>query len=219
MSLTDKQWEIAHAIAIDLIKKNPSDRKNSIANEISKIVSYLRTIINRDDTNSRLNTYLTLLVREGDRIGYSNETRGYYESIKDNYSKYFQSDSNPQDILQVLGWVSRLMKYYKNSGVPIGEIPLPTVQSIQVNISTVEDKFKIGEIVEATVIKIDRQHVQSGKKTKLRTIITYQIQGSDCQPDEEVNKQEVNLSIGDEVKVKIEKCQGSCIRKVKRVIE
>jgi len=216
MSLTDKQWEIAHAIAIDLIKNNPSDRKNSIANEVSKIVAYIRTIIDKPDTITRLNTYLALLVKEGDRIGYSNETRGYYKSIKDNFSRYFQSNSNPQDILQVLGWVSRLMKYYKNSGVPIEEISAPVAIVVK---SVVEEKFAVDQIVEATVVTIDEKQVQSGKKTKLRTIITYEVQGSECQPDEEVNKQEVNLSVGDVVKVKIEKCQGSCIRKVKRVIE
>lgn len=78
------------------------------------------------------------------------------------------------------------------------------------------DKFKVGEILEGTVIKIDKKEIQSGKKTKLKTMITYQVEGSDCSPIEEVNKREVNLSIDDIVKVKIEKCQGSCIRKVKR---
>ncbi|QFS51964.1 TIGR03986 family CRISPR-associated RAMP protein [Nostoc sphaeroides] len=74
-----------------------------------------------------------------------------------------------------------------------------------------------GQVVEGTVIKIDRQQVPDGKKTKLKTTITYEIQGSDCPSKEEVNKQEVSLTIGDMVKVKIERCQGTSVRKVKRV--
>ncbi|MBE9235920.1 hypothetical protein IQ227_07715 [Anabaena aphanizomenioides LEGE 00250] len=210
MSLTDGQWEIAHAIAQTLVQEDTD------VNEVGKILAYLRTIIDKSDATSRFLTYLKTLVKDGKQIGHSGKTLGYYRNIEITCSQYFKNNSDPHTILQILGWVSRLMRYYKDAGVPVGEIKVPAVQIAK---PIVEDKFKIGEIVEATVIKIDKQHVQSGKKTKLRTIITYQIEGSDCQPDEEVNKQEVNLSIGDVVKVKIEKCQGSCIRKVKRVIE
>ncbi|WP_413173176.1 hypothetical protein [Anabaena azotica] len=210
MSLTDGQWEIAHAIAQTLVQQDTD------VNEVGKTVAYLRTIIDKSDATSRFLTYLKTLVRDGKQISHSKETPRYYRNIEITCSQYFKSNSDAQTILQILGWVSRLMRYYKEAGVPIGEIKVPAVQIVK---PIVEDKFKIGEIVEATVIKIDKQHVQSGKKTKLRTLITYQIEGSDCQSDEEVNKQEVNLSIGDVVKVKIEKCQGLCIRKVKRVIE
>ncbi|MDB9435286.1 hypothetical protein BMF77_02414 [Dolichospermum sp. UHCC 0315A] len=43
MSLTDKQWEIAHAIAQTLVQEHTD------ANEVSKAVAYLRTVIDQND--------------------------------------------------------------------------------------------------------------------------------------------------------------------------
>lgn len=77
--------------------------------------------------------------------------------------------------------------------------------------------FAEGQEVEAKVINIEKQNVPQGKKIKLRTTITYEIRASDCQSKEEVYKQEVFLSIGDLVKVKIEQVHGASVRKVKRV--
>lgn len=77
--------------------------------------------------------------------------------------------------------------------------------------------FVNGQEVEAKVIHLEKQQVQQGNKTKLKTIITYEIQGSDCKSKEEVNKQEVSISVGDIVTVKIEKAQGTSVRKVKRI--
>ncbi|GAA6618077.1 TIGR03986 family CRISPR-associated RAMP protein [Scytonema sp. NUACC26] len=88
--------------------------------------------------------------------------------------------------------------------------PLQVIEDIKPSI-----KFIEGQIVEAKVIELEKQYVQ-GKKNKLRTIVTYEIQGSESPSKEEVNKQEVSLSVGDIVKVKIERVQGANIRKVKR---
>ena len=44
---------------------------------------------------------------------------------------YFKSNSDASTILQILGWVSRLMKYYNNSGVPMGEITVPTAVVVE----------------------------------------------------------------------------------------
>ena len=96
-------------------------------------------------------------------------------------------------------------------------------QSIPVRQNNISPKLQerqqllIGQEIEAKVINIEKENVNQGKKPKLRTIITYEIQASDCQSKEEIYKQEVSLSIGDLVKVKIEQVQGASIRKVKRV--
>ena len=81
----------------------------------------------------------------------------------------------------------------------------------------VTSKFEEGQEIEAKVIDIDRKEIYDGKKTKLKTTITYEIQGSDCLAKEEVKKREVNLSVGDTVIVKIKKCQGGSIRKVEKI--
>ncbi|AFZ28131.1 CRISPR-associated protein [Cylindrospermum stagnale PCC 7417] len=93
---------------------------------------------------------------------------------------------------------------------------LPTpLQVIQEILPILE--FTEGQIIEGTVTNIEKQSVQDGRRTKLKTTITYEIKGSDCPSKEEVNKQEVTLFIGDIVKVKIEKFQGTSVRRVKRV--
>lgn len=78
-------------------------------------------------------------------------------------------------------------------------------------------QFSEGEVVKATVVEIKREQVQKGKKTQLRTTISYKIAGSDCLSKEEINKQKVTLAVGDIVKVRVIKGQGTSVRKVKRV--
>jgi hypothetical protein len=159
MSLTDKQWEIAHAIAQTLVQEHTD------ANEVSKAVAYLRTVIDKNDATSRFLTYLKTLVRDGKMIGHSKKTSGYYTNIETICSQYFKSNSDASTILQILGWVSRLMKYYNNSGVPMGEITVPTAVVVesarQAEIAKVTEskEFKEGDTIDAKVTKINGNKV------------------------------------------------------------
>ncbi|MEI6442915.1 MAG: hypothetical protein WCO29_07260 [Nostocales cyanobacterium ELA583] len=190
MSLTDKQWEIAHAIAQTLVQENTD------ANEVSKAVAYLRTVIDQNDATSRFLTYLKTLVRDGKMIGHSKKTSEYYSSIETICSQYFKSNSDASTILQILGWVSRLMKYYNNSGVPMGEITVPTAVVVesarQAEIAKVTEsqEFKEGDIIDAKVTKI------SGNR------VSYEILGIIKLTEKEPRKASV-LQEGQIVKVKI----------------
>jgi hypothetical protein len=191
MSLTDKQWEIAHAIAQTLVKEDTD------ANEVSKAVAYLRTVIDKNDATSRFLTYLKTLVRDGKMIGHSGKTPGYYRNIEATCSQYFKSNSDALTILQILGWVSRLMKYYNNSGVPMEEITVPTAVVVesarQAEIAKVTEsqEFKQGDIIDAKVTKIS-----SGSK------VTYEILGV-IKLTEKEPKKASSLQEGQTVKVKI----------------
>jgi hypothetical protein len=190
MSLTDKQWEIAHAIAQTLVKEDTD------ANEVSKAVAYLRTVIDKNDATSRFLTYLKTLVRDGKMIGHSGKTPGYYRNIEATCSQYFKSNSDALTILQILGWVSRLMKYYNNSGVPMGEITVPTAVVVesarQAEIAKVTEsqEFKEGNIIDAEVTKINGNRV------------SYEILGIIKLTEREPKKASV-LQEGQTVKVKI----------------
>jgi CRISPR-associated protein (TIGR03986 family) len=119
---------------------------------------------------------------------------------------------------------TRYMEIERQEAPGIGDAPneykerrvLPTPLQVIKEILPFEE-FTEGQIVEARVISIDKQNIPDGKKTKLKTTITYEIDGSDCLSKEEEKKKEVNLNIGNMVKVKIEKCQGLSVRKVKRL--
>ncbi|HEY9804247.1 MAG TPA: hypothetical protein V6D25_28205 [Leptolyngbyaceae cyanobacterium] len=189
-TLTDTQWEIAHAIALTLVKENTD------VNELGKTVAYLRSIVKQTDATSRFFKYLKTLVSNGRQIGHSKKTTDYYISIDKACSDYLKNISDADSILQILGWVSRLMRYYKDAGVPIGEIPTPTAppaeSARQMEIAKVakSQDFKVDQILDATVTKIN------GNK------VTYEILGTIKLTEKEPKKATV-LTEGHTVKVKI----------------
>lgn len=137
--LTEIQCQIAHAIAQTLVKENAD------VNELSKAISYLRAYANRENAGASFFEYLKMLVRNGSKIGHSRRTPEYYQSLETACSRYLKAYQDDVSVLlQVLGWSSRLMHYYKNAG-PIGEI----------NAFMIE----VGQILEAKVTKINGNKV------------------------------------------------------------
>ncbi len=188
-SLTENQWEIAHAIAQTLVKEQTD------VNELGKAIAYLRNAVNQDrsDANSRFFKYLKTLVGNGRQIGHSGKTTDYYRSIDKACSdclKGFQGDAST--LLQILGWASRLMRYYKEAG-PIGEVVAPVVESArQVEIAKAigSHEFAVGQIVEAKVTAV------KGNK------VTYEILGTIRLTEKEPKKAQ-SLSEGQTVNVEI----------------
>lgn len=158
MTITDKQWEIAHAIAQTLVKEDTD------VNELGKAIAYLRSIVNETNASVKFFTYLKTLVRDG-RLGHSGKTPVYYRNIESTCSDYLKTITDATTILQVLGWVSRLMRYYKDGGVPIGEIAPPTTLTVesarQQEIAKVMESqnFQVDQILEAKVTKISGNRV------------------------------------------------------------
>ena len=152
-SLTENQWEIAHAIAQTLVKEQTD------VDELGKAIAYLRNAVNQNqaDATSRFFKYLKTLVGNGRQIGHSGKTTDYYRSIDKACSdclKGFQGDAST--LLQILGWTSRLMRYYKEAG-PIGEVVTPVVESArQVEIAKAigSHEFAVGQLVEAKVTAV-----------------------------------------------------------------
>ncbi|MEG3898257.1 MULTISPECIES: hypothetical protein [unclassified Microcoleus] len=201
-SLTEKQWGIAHAIAQTLVKEQTD------VNELGKAIAYLRNAVNQNqaDANSRFFKYLKTLVGNGRQIGHSGKTTDYYRSIDKACSdclKGFQGDAST--LLQILGWASRLMRYYKEAG-PIGEVLTPVVESArQVEIAKAigSHKFAVGQIVEAKVTAV------KGNK------VTYEILGTIRLTEKEPKKAQ-SLSEGQTVKVEIlDLKEDGSLRKVK----
>jgi hypothetical protein len=188
-SLTDNQWGIAHAIAQNLVKEQTD------VNELGKAIAYLRNAVNQNqaDATSRFFKYLKTLVGNGRQIGHSDKTTDYYRSIDKACSdclKGFQGDAST--LLQILGWASRLMRYYKEAG-PIGEVVTPVVESArQVEIAKAigSHEFAVGQIVEAKVTAV------KGNK------VTYEILGTIRLTEKEPKKAQ-SISEGQTVKVEL----------------
>ena len=94
----------------------------------------------------------------------------------------------------------------------------PFLSPINSNLpENISQKFSQGQEVDAQVIDIEPKSIQKGNKTEPMTIITYQIQGSDCKSTEEIRKHEIDLQLGMTVKVRIDKVKNNNVRRVKRV--
>ncbi len=189
-SLTNTQWEVAHAIAKTLVKEDTD------INELGKAIAYLRSIVHETNAHTKFFTYLKTLVSNGRQISHSNQTPKYYRNIESTCSDYLKTVADAQTILKILGWVSRLMRYYKDGGVPIGEIAPPTALPVesarQQEIAKVMESqnFQVDQILEATVTKI------SGNK------VTYEILGTIKLTEKEPKKASV-LQEGQTVNVRV----------------
>ena len=201
-SLTENQWKIAHAIAQTLVKEQTD------VNELGKAIAYLRNAVNQNqaDATSRFFKYLKTLVGNGRQIGHSGKTTDYYRSIDKACSdclKGFQGDAST--LLQILGWASRLMRYYKEAG-PIGEVVTPVVESArQVEIAKAigSHEFAVGQIVEAKVTAV------KGNK------VTYEILGTIRLTEKEPKKAQ-SFSENQVVKVEVlDLKEDGSLRKVK----
>lgn len=194
--LTPIQWQVADAIARFLVLAEAD------VNELRKAIAYLRAYCDRNNASSQFFTYLKTLVRNGDRIGHSNKTKGYYQSIDDACSQYlkdYQDDAST--LLQILGWAARLMQYYRESG-PIGELnesSVPSEREAAVQAVSAAQDFQIGQVLEATIQDI--KAIQGNKGVKGYKV-TYEMLGT-IRLTEREPKQLNHLQAGQCAKVEI----------------
>lgn len=185
--LTELQSQTAHAIAQTLVKENTD------VNELGKAIAYLRAYANQENAGARFFEYLKTLVKNGRQIGHSKRTSDYYENIENVCSQYLKAyQDNAAVMLQILGWASRLMRYYKDAG-SIEEVTAPVVETArQAEIAEVTSAhdFAVGQILEATVTAV------KGNK------VTYEILGTIKLTEKEPKKAQ-SLSEGQKVKVEI----------------
>jgi hypothetical protein len=189
-NLTANQSQVAHNIAIQLVKDGTD------VNELGKIISYLRSTIDKPNATGNFFTYLKTLTNNGKLIGHSKKTSEYYRSVEQVCKQYLQNQSNPETILQILGWSARLMRYYKTTS--IDELPSPTdtpmISERQEEIAQVMESqsFTVDQILDAKVLGIKNNKV------------TYEILGAIKLTVKEPKKAS-DLQEGEVVKVKIDK--------------
>lgn len=207
-TLSDLQWQIAHNMAIELVKSN-TDR-----NELGKVIAYLRYYSDRSDVGTQFFRYLTTLAKQGEAIGHSGKTPGYYQNIESVCQEYLQEYQNDVGLLLgILGWVRRLMVYYKDGGMPIEElsseigsveISNKSERQLQIAEALSQKSVEVGQVVEAKVVNI--------KGTK----VAYEIKITTQRLTQKEPKKSNTVTEGQEVKVEIVtlKDDGS-IKKVK----
>lgn len=195
--MNEEQWNMAHKIAQTLVQENTD------VNELGKAIVYLRNSVNKQQTDagSRFFKYLQTLVRNGRQIGHSGKTSDYYRSIDKACQNYLTKYQNHADImLQILGWTSRLMRYYKDGGV-IGEMsnftqmPPSTVtessRQQEMAAAVQSQSFQVGQIIEAKVTNI------KGKE------VTYELSQIPLKLTVKEPKKYIDLSVDSTVKIEI----------------
>ena len=149
--LTDAQWQIADAIARQLVLDGVD------VNELRKAIAYLRETVGKENAGKNFFNFLKTLVRHGNTIGHSKKTVNYYQSLEDVCDQYLSNYRNDaQRILTLLGWASRLVSYY-DKGVPTGEIKIEVIKTereIVIQNTIRENSFQVGQVLEATVTAI-----------------------------------------------------------------
>ena len=211
-SLTEPQWQAAHVIAVELVKSETD------VNELGKVIAYLRAAVSKPDAGSKFFKYIKTLVSNGKQIGHSGKTLDYYRSIEnacDLFLRDYQADGLA--MLQVLGWTSRLMRYYKTA--PIGELEaisqersaVPDVQAqrkAEIKASISAQKFEGVKIVDAKIVN---------KKDKGKEV-TYEIVATILKFTNKEPKKFDALSVGQVVKVEIIEITADGIpKKIKRL--
>ncbi len=164
VDLSPQYWDLAHGIAMTLVKADTD------VNELSKTIAYLRSVAHHADAGSRFFKFTSELVREH-RLHRTQQTRRYYQVIDETCKNYLESlKDKPAEMLQILGWAARLMRYYKDGGMPLGEIPPPLgsqlnsdsdrpveeqaqrLAEIEAVLSSTD--FRVGQKLDATIASI-----------------------------------------------------------------
>jgi hypothetical protein len=199
VDLSPQSWDLAHGIALTLAKERVD------VDELSKCVAYLRSVAHHPDAGSRFFRFTGELVRETG-LHRSNETPRYYRLIDQTCKKYLQSlQDRPAEMLQILGWAARLARYYKDGGIPIGEIPQGAGnksqddrqqqnhqhQQDQAQHQAREAHFQTGQKLKATITNIKGNEV------------TFQILDTDTKLTQKEPKRAGSLSVGQEVQVEV----------------
>ena len=204
ITLTDQQWNIAHAIARDLILEDTDP------NEVKKSLEYLRKFQGKNDLGKRFFQYLSTLVKSGDRVGHSKKTISYYRTLQQACKQHLINyQDQPQLMLEILGWTTRLMKYYKTT--PQGEWEASSEVAVSERQAEIENasssqEFTEGQEIEATVVELKK-----GNK------VTYEITATTQRLTEKEPRKFNSLSQGKTVTVKITRLEEGKIKKIKRV--
>ena len=105
LQMDEKQWAIAHDIAFELVDRGTDP------NELGKIIAFMR----RDRDNSAKDQLMSLVQRMANSNNApirSRQTQRFYGNIQDACKKHLQGIDETDELLRILGWSLRLMRYY-----------------------------------------------------------------------------------------------------------
>ena len=162
--MDEKQWEIAHDIAFDLVDWGTDP------NELGKVIAFIRRHQGESDTKNRLMMLVQRLANTRNALIRSRQTQRFYRNIQEACQKHLRNISDTDEILTVLGWSLRLMRYYRVEPERAAEAqrrsqeprqtpqPRPT-QRLQTQREPEKPKVRVGQKVNATILEKDGSKV------------------------------------------------------------
>ena len=150
-----KQWTIAHDIAFDLVDGGTDP------NEFGKVVAFMRRHQGDNNAKNRLTSLVQRLANSHNALIRSRQTQRFYRNIQEACQEHLRGINETTELLLILGWSLRLMRYYRVEPKRAAEeqrAPRPTPKSKPTQTSKPppqpeKPKFKVGDRVNATVIK------------------------------------------------------------------
>ncbi len=160
-----RQWEIAHDIAFDLVDWGTDP------NELGKVIAFIRRHQSESNTKDRLMTLVQRLASTRNALIRSRQTQRFYRNIQEACETHLHDVSDTGEILTVLGWSLRLMRYYKveperaaeEQRRPQAQRQTPESRPTQAPQRPKEPekpKVKVGDRVNATILKKDGFNVR-----------------------------------------------------------
>ncbi|WP_373542339.1 hypothetical protein [Chamaesiphon sp.] len=134
-SPTNEQWNIAHQLAIDLVRSIPSPNNKISDVEVRQVLNYLKISLRKDPENAASNFFKLILnltnaarqlndLEQRKRGGNRNRTKqtaDKYQAVSDCCTQSLAAYKNDaESMLTILCWAVRLMKYYHQASLGKG---------------------------------------------------------------------------------------------------
>jgi hypothetical protein len=108
-----RDWQVVETLSQQWVRQRTDDT------EVKRLVSYLRQLIQQghESAGDRMFEYVQVLKVHGDLMRRSNQTEVHYQAICDGFEQHLEPyRDHPERLLEVLGWVGRVMKSWKSEG-------------------------------------------------------------------------------------------------------
>ena len=173
-----KQWSIAHDIAFGLVDSGTDP------NEFGKVVAFMRRCKGESDAKDRLMSLVQRLANTRNALIRSRQTQGFYQNIQEACETHLHDVSDTGEILTILGWSLRLMRYYRVEPERATEEQRPQEQKQTQKRPTVQPSFrkkeekkpkiKVGDKVSATILKKEGFKVTVQLKTDESEVLAFE---------------------------------------------
>lgn len=156
--MEQRQWNIAHNLAFDLVDRGTDP------NELGKVITFLRQ--RKDDTaaKNRLMSLVQRLASSQNALIRSRQTQRFYRNIQEAIQKHLYDIENTSELLHILSWSLRLIRFYRVELKRAAEEQRPkhaqqqkpkqpSMKSAFLEPETEKQKIKVGDRVNVTILK------------------------------------------------------------------